>query len=145
MVTQKNAILIALLMLLAVVLAVVILRPRIHERPFREAKTLMRLTRAATALRAYQEIYGKLPQGDTPTIISTLAGENPRGIVFLEVNSDEMSNSGEWVDQWGMPIRLIRESSTNIAFRSYGPNRRDDGGSNDDLSVPATWQNEEKR
>jgi hypothetical protein len=101
--------------------------------------TQHRLRGTAIAIQSYSVTYGHLPPGDLPTIIAILGGEdrggeNSQHIVFREFEQKEINRHGDWIDEWGTPIQLIHIGTTNILLKSFGKNRRDDGGTNDDIT-----------
>ncbi len=99
----------------------------------------------------YRREYGVIPTGDATAVARVVFAlntddQNPKKLDFASVSIDHLrfDKHGTWVDDWGNPILLLRINQTNAILRSYGKNRRDDGGSNDDISVRAIWENEEK-
>jgi len=43
--------------------------------------------------------------------------------------------TGAYSDAWGTPFFLRVSDKDGIEIRSFGPNRKDDGGGNDDLAL----------
>ncbi len=143
MVIHKAPLLATLALVAALMATLLLVRIGSHDRGWGNAKTQMQLDSTKTAFRLYYEVYGNVPQGDLRTIMAVFsgenrAGENPKRITFREIGRREINRRGEWVDQWGTPIVLIRENPTNIFLKSFGRNKRDDGGTLDDLAVSVT-------
>lgn len=81
-------------------------------------------TRAiCSALIEYRSVYGAFPTGDDRTIGLALAGENPRGIRFTEIQS--VTPEGGLLDPWGTPYRIYF-SGEGPLIRSAGPNKQFD-------------------
>ena len=59
--------------------------------------------------RFYVE-YGFYPQGGEKEVMATLRGDNPRKIVFIEFRDRDFNPSGELVDSWSTPFRMIQHS-----------------------------------
>jgi prepilin-type N-terminal cleavage/methylation domain-containing protein len=76
-----------------------------------------------TAVKAYMNEYGKLPvddgdqgdpdihyNGDTvDTVITKLAGDNPRKITFLELDNTD----GVYNNPWGSPYQMVLDNNYN--------------------------------
>ncbi len=104
-------------------------------------KTMPKLVSLKSGFAGYYKAYGKFPTGDLEHIVVLLSSatnsvENPKGFVFLELPA-KAQKSYEWLhDGWGRPIHFNSTSSTNVVrLQSDGPNRKDDGGINDDVVV----------
>ncbi len=60
----------------------------------------------SSALTAYKLEYGNYPKGTDPEVINQLAGENPKKIAFIEVDSRKMSPDGIFLDPWKRPYQI---------------------------------------
>lgn len=97
----------------------------------------------ATAVIAYETEYGKLPDGPTETgadINSTLLGaltglntnNNPRKIVFLEVNLAKKNKSGvdsltaptKFVDPWSNSFKIVTDANYDHTITAKGTSLR---------------------
>jgi hypothetical protein len=93
----------------------------------------------AVGLMAYREEYGQFLKGELPHIITTLTGDNPRKIVFIEVEPKSLNAKGEFVDPWGTPYKILPQPNERlprlVGVYSCGKNREDEHGaeSSDDL------------
>ena len=79
-------------------------------------------------IRAYFTEFSSSPGSTHVSIIASLGGQNPRRILFYEFPPNRMSASREFVDPWGSPYYLEAIDATRPIVRSFGPNRKDDGG-----------------
>src|ERR1700687_2488800 len=143
MVKRTNKLLIMVFSLILIGLALGLFFPRLHSGDrisASHARTQARLTTASAALGLYFAQYGALPQGDVSSVIRVLAAknqesQNPQRTVFYLIKEEEFGPNGTWVDSWGTPIQMIGHDLTNLVFRSWGQNRKDDGGLGDDIVV----------
>jgi hypothetical protein len=94
------------------------------------SKTPGRMRHIGQMLEFYYVEYGKFPSGDASTVVGMLKLKR-----FTRLEDLQFDPLGNWVDEWGTPIQLIRQSETNVVLRSLGPNKRDDGGKYDDIEV----------
>jgi Type II secretion system (T2SS), protein G len=83
----------------------------------------------------YHEVYGSSPTGDQGGFIRSLLGNNPRKIVFINLNPDRLISTGDYRDPWGTPYQIQSEADTNLFVRSAGPDKR--FGDKDDQTLPA--------
>lgn len=79
-------------------------------------------------LQKYKERVGTYPTGGNADVAKALSGENGKNVIILVGRKTELSDKGEYVDQWGTPLKLYF-SEANILIRSAGPNRRFDDSS----------------
>lgn len=92
----------------------------------RKAQAKNDVVQIATAVTAYETEYGKLPATTEAaanvdkTLVETLTGtatnNNPRGIVFLEVQGQKKgksgtNSSGSFVDPWGGNYKIIMDAT----------------------------------
>ncbi len=95
------------------------------------------LSMLITAAKAYQVEYGVPLEGDSIAQIQTLQGNNPRKLLFIEINPKEMSKEGLFFDPWGTPYVLNLTNPSNLWAYSFGKNKIDEGGNGDDV---ASWK-----
>jgi hypothetical protein len=105
--------------------------------------TMMRIM-AATC--NYKARFNSLPGYDMPSIVTALAGENPGKVEFIEIQPlklkwrlwtktfPRVDSKMNHLDAWGTPL-IIDVSENAMTIRSCGPNRKDDGGRNDDITI----------
>jgi hypothetical protein len=68
-------------------------------------------------------------------VAKALNGQNAKGITVIVGRKTELNDKGEFVDQWGTPLRIYF-SDNGVLIRSAGPNRRFDDSTvmdNDDF------------
>ncbi len=101
------------------------------------------VTQIATAVIAYETEYGKLPAGTTEaggdvgsTLLSALAGittnDNPRKIVFLEVNQSKKGKSGvdsltaptKFYDPWSNAYQIVADTNYDNSITAKGTSLR---------------------
>ncbi len=85
------------------------------------------------AVTSYNNEYGQFPPLTNAVLLRLLCGENPKKIVFFAVNERDLNKSGEFLDPWGTPYRILLEKDNVIVVRSAGKNRA--WGDQDDLST----------
>lgn len=78
-----------------------------------------------TALQKYKEQTGAFPIGGNLEVAMALQGHNPKHVIVIVGQKNNMNDRGEFVDPWGTPLRIYF-SDTGILIRSAGPNRRFD-------------------
>jgi len=76
-----------------------------------------------SAIREYHLTYSKFPPLDG--LLQTIAGDNPRSIIFLEWPSERIGTSGEPIDSWGNPFK-IEMTEAGILVVSAGSNGKFD-------------------
>ena len=86
------------------------------------------------AAKGYIAEYGGPPKGDIKTILQALQGDNPRKIVFIELNPKRITKEGILVDPWGVPYAIGLSNATGPWAYSFGKNKLDEGGRNDDVT-----------
>lgn len=96
------------------------------------------VTQLAGALVAYQHEYGSWPTGSQAEIIAALRGDNPRHVVFIELDPRHLSKKGEFLDEWGTPYHIEIIPGEKPHVYSLGPDRQDEHGErkSDDI---ASW------
>ncbi len=104
--------------------------------------TSERMRRARLALEAYYREYGRIPEGTLGEVMRILSGyhqntQNPKEIPFYPwtPDRDDFNAKGDWVDEWGTPFLLVKRSERTLVLRSWGKNKRDDGGQFDDKTI----------
>jgi hypothetical protein len=111
-------------LMLAVFILPVFLTPATHNNAERK-EAAARGMKVFDALTRHHKEYAKWPAGGHAEMIKTLRGDNPKGIVFLDVPHESVTNSGELTDPWGTPYRLsIDQRSRRVTVHSAGPDRR---------------------
>ena len=95
------------------------------------------VTQLVMAAKAYISEYGKPPEGDPQAIIRSLLGENPRKIVFMELQSKQLSKEGLFIDPWCTPYIFDLSKPSGSWAYSFGKNKRDEKGKGDDCT---SWQ-----
>jgi len=83
------------------------------------------VTQLVTAAKAYHAEFGKMPEGDAASILRALQGDNPKKIIFLEINSKKISKDGLFLDPWGAPYLFDFSTSHAPWAYSRGNTRRD--------------------
>ena len=81
--------------------------------------------------------HGAYPEGTTAEICALLLGrdvrgQNPKQLGYIDAQANELNASGEFVDPWGTPYRIIIHSAPRVY--SCGPNKIDEGGAGDDVA-----------
>jgi hypothetical protein len=76
-------------------------------------------------LQKYKERVGAYPVGGNAEVAKALQGNNPKNIIILVGRKTELNEKGEYVDPWGVPLRIYF-SDNGVLIRSAGPNRRFD-------------------
>lgn len=83
------------------------------------------------AARNYQNQLGSGSLMDGVTLEQVLRGQNPQGVIYLDLAPRSLSSAGRMVDPWQTPYE-INAASNKVSIRSAGPNKR--LGDKDDLS-----------
>jgi hypothetical protein len=78
-----------------------------------------------TGLQKYKERLGKYPIGSNSEVAKALNGENPKGVMVIVGKKSDLNEKGEFVDQYGTPLRIYFTDS-GVLIRSAGANRRFD-------------------
>jgi hypothetical protein len=126
-----------------VLLTVTVLTPLMTHLGRQTAKSAQARQEAAelrAALIRYQRTYGETPGNSKAKILfSSLAGMNPKGIIFFQAPYSRFSPEGELVDPWRSPYHIDLKDPYDPRVHSFGPNLRDDHGaeSSDDI---VTWR-----
>ena len=76
-------------------------------------------------LQKYKEFVGSYPRGGNADIVKALSGQNDKKVTVLVGRKLELNGKGEYVDPWGVPLRIYF-SDTSVLIRSAGPNGRFD-------------------
>jgi hypothetical protein len=74
----------------------------------------------SVALLAYQSEYGNYPDGTFNSILDQLAGNNPKRIVFIELDKSRFNSNGFYLDPWKQPYRIDLQSSKRPYVWSIG-------------------------
>ncbi len=74
---------------------------------------------------AYRRFYGMYPTGDSTNISHVLQGNNPNHKIYTDSRMS-VGSSGELLDYYGMPYRILIFSNGYYEVRSAGPNKRFD-------------------
>jgi hypothetical protein len=78
-----------------------------------------------SALQKYKERVGTYPVGGNLEVAKALMGANPKNIIVIVGNKNQLNEKGEFVDPWGTALRIYF-SDIGVLIRSAGPNRRFD-------------------
>lgn len=78
-----------------------------------------------SALQKYKERVGSYPVGGNLEVAKALLGANPKNVIVIVGNKNQVNEKGEFVDPWGTALRIYF-SDTGVLIRSAGPNRRFD-------------------
>ena len=78
-----------------------------------------------TGLQKYKERMGKYPIGSNAEVAKALNGENPKGVMVIVGKKSDLNEKGEFVDQYGTPLRIYF-TDNGVLIRSAGANRRFD-------------------
>ena len=78
-----------------------------------------------SALQKYKERVGTYPIGGNLEVAKALMGANPKNIIVIVGNKNQVNEKGEFVDPWGTALRIYF-SDAGVLIRSAGPNRRFD-------------------
>jgi hypothetical protein len=119
---SKSIITWLLIVIIAVVLAGMLLP--ISSRPIvgRPSKAKLQIAELVIALKNYESAFGVYPTGENSNIVSVLAGDNAKKIVFLNFRRI-MEHPNEMVDPWGTPYRIEFFQQTNFIIRSAGKDK----------------------
>lgn len=94
----------------------------------------------ALALDVFARENGDYPKGTPGEICQMLRGESINGqnlkkLDYIEAEPQEMDGTGEFIDPWGDPYRMLIEPTARVY--SFGPNHIDEHGDGDDI---ASWK-----
>ncbi len=119
--------------------------------PGKEVISRVRVVRFQVALQMFCGKYGILPEGNNQQLTKVLMGadtkQNPQKIILLEARepdkflfwnrySPALDSKGNYLDGWGTPLDIKVDNKTgNILVRSFGPNRKNDDGKEDDIEA----------
>ena len=78
-----------------------------------------------SALQKYKERVGAYPIGGNLEVAKALMGANPKNVIVIVGNKNQVNEKGEFVDPWGTALRIYF-SDLGVLIRSAGPNRRFD-------------------
>jgi hypothetical protein len=93
-------------------------------RASKKATTQNDVAKIQTAILNYEGEYGVPPPGkDNASLIKELEGDNPRGIVFLNIMPRDKNAKGEAVDAWGYPIEIKMTDPSHPVVRSVAPDK----------------------
>jgi len=105
------------------------------------------------ALQVYESDYGIYPPGAMSNVVNALRNaprkefinghwneymeisEPRRNIFGIPKYARALDSQNNYLDPWGTPFFLSVSDKDGIEIRSFGPNRKDDGGRNDDLAL----------
>jgi len=86
------------------------------------------------AAKGYRAEYGESPKGDRKTILQVLQGKNPSKIIFIKLDPKRITKDGIFVDPWDSPYAFGLSDPTDPWAYSFGKNKIDEGGHNDDVT-----------
>jgi hypothetical protein len=129
------------LLMIVVFVTVVLgmLFPSINRRvPSQRSKSRVLVSCLSGALLAYHAVEGSYPAGSQAEIVASLCATNGGGQVYLQLPIGHLSPTGELLDGWKHPLRIILTNPAGPIVYSVGPNGLDDGGApgSDDLVAP---------
>lgn len=78
-----------------------------------------------SALQKYKERVGAYPVGGNLEVAKALMGANPKNVIVIVGNKNQVNEKGEFIDPWGTALRIYF-SDAGVLIRSAGPNRRFD-------------------
>ena len=116
--TTKNIVFITVIVLFVLILFIL---SNITYFPMEQQKTKATIKKLELAFANYNVKYNQYPEGTNKDIAKALMGENKDKNSFLNLNTP-LSESGEFVDAWDMPIKIIFNEN-NIIFKSSGKNK----------------------
>jgi hypothetical protein len=90
------------------------------EKGYRWSRTKADIRMIASAIRQFDDEYGKLSDGDSSSVFRAIMGSNPRQIPFLEISKND---NGEVVDFWKTPYQ-IEIIGTNAVVKCAGQNKK---------------------
>ncbi|MGF1657748.1 MAG: type II secretion system protein GspG [Verrucomicrobiales bacterium] len=127
-----------LLLFLAALFLLGILFPK-TTGPAKKAKALNDVSMLATALHVFYLEYGHLPSSEPATQLSTLMGDNPHQMVFIDPPPNQIVG-GNFVDPWQFPYRTDFSDSQVIRVWSTGPDgsSKDGADRSDDIQISVT-------
>ncbi len=73
-------------------------------------------------IQQYREFVGTYPTGNNIQIAKALLGQTEKKVLILAVRRSDMSDKGEILDPWGVPLQFYF-SNNEVLIRSAGPNR----------------------
>ena len=120
-----------LLGVIAAGIAYVLLYPAVCRDPGL-SREIHEMRSVKVAMTQYKAEYSCYPTGELDVVISTLAGENPRKIIFLDWYETPQDRSKKVVDPWGTPYR-IQIAPDTVVVLCAGPDRN--FGTSDDRST----------
>src|SRR6267378_5847620 len=132
-----KTILICVLVGLIIILVVPILMPRWGHRETGVPLVKIEMRSLLGALQYYEAEYDEYPSGSSSGILQALLGNNPKKKVFLSIPERSTNNTGEFVDPWRTPYRIIVESTNRVTIQSAGMNRI--FGDNDDVTMSTSY------
>jgi hypothetical protein len=161
---EKHPVILALWFISAAVVMFMIIYPmQTHPDRAKSTRANSLGMDLAIGFRAYYTEYGRYPlqtastedhayAADYKPLIDILTGkasntnENPRRLVFIEINKRDLNAAGVFVDPWNNPFNIVadwdgngevRVGTTNlhvgVAVWSSGPNRKNEFGRGDDI------------
>lgn len=97
------------------------------------------LRELGTALSVYRIDHGGYPAGGNAGMVQALAAPGPRKVAYFSFQKDRL-REGQFLDVWDTPYgyeRVDGDPSRPYRLWSCGPNRRDEQGGGDDMTVRA--------
>jgi len=132
-----KTILFCVLVGLIIILAVFILMRRGGHRERGVPLVKIEMRSLLGALQYYEAEYDQYPPGSSSEILQSLVGNNPKKKVFLNIPERSTNNTGEFVDPWRTPYRIIIESTNRVTIQSAGMNKI--FGDNDDVTMSTSY------
>ncbi len=106
------------ILIFGIVAVIIVLIVSLYVPPYRATREHVMAMELRRVLTDYKSHFGFFPQGDTPSILKALQGDNPDKLVFF-------SPPSQFIDSWNTQIRIYI-SGDDILIRSAGKNRKFD-------------------
>lgn len=106
------------------------LRAAVGRLQIRSTRSM--LSMIVQALDAYRMDRGTYPASGAKSLAQALANSTNPYVTALP--SGAINAAGEWTDGWGTPLHYAHRADGKVILYSWGPNKRDDGGTGDDIA-----------
>lgn len=75
------------------------------------------------SMQNYRDTFGSYPAGEVTNILRTLGGENPKKLKFINLGIQSTNASGEFIDPWKTPYRIVFDGTNRVTISSAGIDR----------------------